>query len=194
MGWDHTVGIEPQVLHVAPNKVHLVGGWTRYTKDDQPIISNQVTYIATDVNGHWGMQSRYGIDQDLDGPTPDPIASGEHGDTGFDANARNAVNIVAKALASVGTDNAASAGHVHYPCLVIHPGRVQAFNDAAHLRRRLPEQPLQLRCARALQAGPTGATVAFEAKRSGRPLKGICFVRIEGDDWRIKSGSFIDAG
>lgn len=194
MGWDHTVGVEPEILHVAPNKVHLVGGWTRYTKDDQSIISNRVTYIATDVNGHWGMQSRYGIDQDLDGPTPDPTASGEHGDTGFDANARNAENLVAKALASVGTDNAACAGHFHYPYLVIHPGHVQAFTDAAHLRRRLPEKPLQLRCARALQAGPTGATVAFEAKRPGRPLKGIYLVRIEGDDWRIKSGSFIDSG
>ena len=186
MGWDHTVGVEPHVLHVAPNKVHLVGGWTRYTKDDQPIISNRVTYIATDVNGHWGMQSRYGIDEELDGPTPDPI-NAEHRE-------RNAENVVAKALASVGTDNAACAGHFHYPYLVIHPGRVQAFTDAAHLRHRLPEEPLQLRSARALQAGPTGATVAFEAKRAGRPLKGICLVRIEGDDWRIKSGSFIDAG
>ena len=186
MGWDHTVGVEPEVLHVAPNKVHLVGGWTRYTKDDQPIISNRVTYIATDVNGHWGMQSRYGIDQDLDGPTPDP--AGEHGDRGFDAKARHAENIVAKALASVGTDSAACAGHFHYPYLVIHPGCIQAFTDAAHLQRHLPEEPLQFRSARALQVGATGATVAFEANRAGRPLRGICLVRIEGDDWRIKSG------
>jgi len=194
MGWDHTAGVEPEILHVAPNKVHLVGGWTRYTKDDQPIISNRVTYIATDVDGHWGMQSRYGIDQHLDGPTPDPTASGERGDTGFGANARNAENIVAEALASAGTDNAACSGHFHYPYLVIHPGRVQTFTDAAHLRCRLPERPVHLRCTRTLQAGPTGATVAFEAKRSGRSLSGIYLVRIEGDDWRIKSGSFIESG
>ncbi len=31
-GWDHTVGAEPEVLHLSPDKVHIKGGWTRYTK------------------------------------------------------------------------------------------------------------------------------------------------------------------
>lgn len=191
MGWHHTIGVEPEILHVARDKVHLVGGWTRYTKDDQPIISNQVTYIATDVEGHWGMQSRYGIDQELAGPTPDPIASAQAGDAGFDANARNAEDIVATALASAGVDNSACAGHFHYPYLVIQPGHVVAFADAGHLRRRLPGIPLQLRIVRALHAGPTGATVAFDANWSGRRVQGVCLVRIEHDDWRIKSTSSV---
>lgn len=191
MGWDHTIGVEPEILHVARDKVHLVGGWTRYTKDDQPIISNLVTYIATDVEGHWGMQSRYGIDQELAGPTPDLIASAQAGGVGFDSNARIAVDIVATALASVGTDNSACARQFHYPYLVIRPGHVEAFAAAGHLQRRLPGTPARLRDVRALHAGPTGATVAFDANWSERRVRGICLVRIEDDDWRIKSSSSI---
>ena len=189
MGWDHTIGRKPEVLHVAPDKVHLVGGWTRYAKDDQPIISNLVTYIATDVEGHWGMQSRYGIDRELAGPTPDPLAF--DGVTGFSSNFRNAEEIVATALASVGTDNPTCARHFHFPYLVIHPGHVETFADAAHLQRRLPETPPRLRTVQAIHAGPTGATVAFEADLRGHRVQGICLVRVEDDDWRIKSGSFV---
>lgn len=190
-GWDHTVGVEPQVLHVAPNKVHLLGGWTRYTEDDRPIVSNLVTYIATNVAGRWGMQSRFGIDQDLDGPTPDPCVSDEVGKVDFASNARKAEDVVAAALALAGADNPACAGHFQYPYLVILPGRVEAYTGSADLVRRLPETPLHVRTIRALHAGPTGATVALEAKWSGRPVRGICLVRIEHGDWRIKSGSFV---
>lgn len=191
MGWDHTIGVEPEVLHVAPDKVHLKGGWTRYTKDDQPIISNLVTYIATDVEGRWGIQSRFGIDQELDGPTADPIASEETGNVSFDPNARAAEDVVAIALASVGADNLACTRHFHYPYLVIDPGHVESFDDAARLQRRLPEAPLNSRSVRAIHAGPTGATVAFEADGSGRSIQGICLVRIEDGVWRIKSSSFV---
>ena len=46
-GWDHSVGAEPEVLHVSPDVVHIRGGWTRYDKAGQPILVNQVTYIVT---------------------------------------------------------------------------------------------------------------------------------------------------
>ena len=190
-GWDHTVGVEPRILHVAPNKVHLLGGWTRYTEDDRAIVSNLVTYIATRVTGRWGMQSRYGIDQDLDGPTPDPCVSNEVGNEDFASNARKTEDVVAAALALAGADNSACAERFHYPYLVIRPGRVETFSDPTDLLRWLPGTPLHGRAVRALHAGPTGATVAFEAKWSGRPVRGICLVRVEHGDWRIKSGSFV---
>ncbi|MCY3622169.1 MAG: hypothetical protein OXH68_10725 [Gammaproteobacteria bacterium] len=79
----------------------------------------------------------------------------------------------------------------HYPYLVIRPGRVETFSDPTDLLRCLPGTPLHGRAVRALHAGPTGATVAFEAKWSGRPVRGICLVRVEHGDWRIKSGSFV---
>ena len=37
----------PEVLHVAPRKVHIRGGWTRYDSGDNPIMTNMVTYMAT---------------------------------------------------------------------------------------------------------------------------------------------------
>ena len=64
-GWDHTVGMVPEVLDVTSRKVHIKGGWTRFTRDEEPIIGNTVMYIATLVEGHWGIQSRFRTDTEV---------------------------------------------------------------------------------------------------------------------------------
>lgn len=46
-GWVRTVGREPVRLHESPDRVHLLGGWTRYNAKDEPILWNRVTYIVT---------------------------------------------------------------------------------------------------------------------------------------------------
>ena len=56
-GWDHTVGMAPEVLDVTSRKVHIKGGWTRFTRDEEPIIGNTVMYIATLLEGHWWASS-----------------------------------------------------------------------------------------------------------------------------------------
>ena len=61
-GWDHTVGKEPTLLGISENKAHVAGGWTRYTKDEKPILSNLVCYIITRVDDQWGIQCRFGTD------------------------------------------------------------------------------------------------------------------------------------
>ena len=145
-GWDHTVGMEPEVLHVAPRKVHIKGGWTRYDRDDRPIMTNRVTYIATlslTVAGDCNPAS-----------APIPISSGGSRriaplkpDVDLDDNARKAENVVASALDLVGVDNPGAARHCHYPLLVIHPGDVESIADGEALQERLPvKQTADKRC------------------------------------------------
>ena len=61
-GWVRTRGIEPVRLHESADKVHLAAGWIRYDAEDEPILSNRVTYILTRVEGSWGIQARFGTD------------------------------------------------------------------------------------------------------------------------------------
>ena len=59
-GWVRTQGVEPVRLHESDDMVHLLGGWTRYNKDDEPIVSNRVTYLLTRLDTGWGIQARFG--------------------------------------------------------------------------------------------------------------------------------------
>ena len=66
-GWVLTRGRDPVRLHESPNKVHLVGGWTRYNADDNPILWNRVTYIVTKPADSWGIQARFALGTYYDG-------------------------------------------------------------------------------------------------------------------------------
>lgn len=72
VGWDHTVGAQPEGIHQSTDKWHIKGGWTRVTKAEDPILVNRVTYIVTQLEGQWGIQCRYGIDPaaNASGATP----------------------------------------------------------------------------------------------------------------------------
>ena len=188
-GWDHTVGMEPEVLHVAPRKVHIKGGWTRYDRDDRPIMTNMVTYIATLADGRWGLQSRFGTDTDLFWGKPEdrPVEV----DVDLDDNARKAENVVASALDLVGVDNPGAARHCHYPLLVIHPGDVESIADGEALRERLPSSKPLISDVEAIQVGATGVNVTFRATVNARRVEGVFLVIVDDDRWAIKGGSLI---
>ena len=56
--WHHTVLDSTQVIHSSENKVHVFIQFTRYDKDDAPIVTHQSLWIMTKVNGRWGAQAR----------------------------------------------------------------------------------------------------------------------------------------
>ena len=56
-GWVRTRGRQPTRLHESSDRVHLVGGWTRYNAADAPILWNRVTYIVTRPAGLHGSTS-----------------------------------------------------------------------------------------------------------------------------------------
>ena len=177
-GWDHTMGADPEVVHVSPDKVHIKAGWTRYTRDEKPILSNFVTYIITRVNDAWKIQCRFGIDPGPDGETEAGVTTG--------------LEVVSGALASLARGNRkAAAGFFSYPHFNIQPGDVQRFEDAASLERNLPAGGLQPGDLRALQSGPNGVIVAFDASLDGTELQGIVMVTRRDGHWGIEGTSTI---
>ena len=56
--WHHTVLDSVEVLHSSEDKVHLYIQWTRYDKDDGPLLTHQALWIMTKVDGRWGAQAR----------------------------------------------------------------------------------------------------------------------------------------
>ena len=188
-GWDHTVGMQPDALHVAPRKVHIKGGWTRHDRDDQPIMTNRVTYIATFADGRWGLQSRFGTDTDLFWGKPEHRP--EKVEVDLENNARKAERVVASALTHLGVENPGAARHCHYPLLFIHPGDVESIADGEALRERLPASKPQVRDVEAIQVGATGVNVTFRAAVAERRVEGLFLVKVEDDRWAIKGGSLI---
>ena len=188
-GWDHTVGMEPEVLHVAPRKVHIKGGWTRHDRNGRPIMTNMVTYIATLADGHWGLQSRFGTDTDLFWGKPEDRPDAVEVDV--ENNARKAEGVVASTLALVGIDNPGAAWHCHYPFLVIRPGDVESIADGDALQEGLPASKPRVSDVEAIQVGATGVNVTFRATVNAHRVEGVFLVRVDDARWGIKGGSLI---
>lgn len=188
-GWDHTVGMEPQVLHAAPRKVHIRGGWTRYDRDGRPIMTNMVTYIATLADGRWGLQSRFGTDTDLFWGKPEDRP--DEVEVDLESNARKAEGVVASALDLVGVDNPGAARHCHYPFLVIRPGDVESIADGDALQEGLPASKPLVSDVEAIQVGATGVNVTFRATVNARRVEGVFLVKVDEARWGIKGGSVI---
>ena len=188
-GWDHTVGMAPEILDVASNKVHIKGGWTRFTGDDKPIISNVVTYIATLVDGHWGIQSRFGTDTEVfwGNPEDDPVDY----NVDVEHNAKKAEGVVASALDLMGVDNPGATRYFRYPQLIIEPGNIESIANAEALLHRLPASPLPVGHVEAVQVGATGVNVSFRATLREHPVRGICLVNVDGDRWGMKASSLV---
>ena len=61
-GWDHSEWDYKHFLHRSPNKLHVAGQWSRYNKEGKKILTTPIVYIVTLLDGHWGIQSRFGCD------------------------------------------------------------------------------------------------------------------------------------
>ena len=146
-------------------------------------------YIATVVDGHWGIQSRFGTDTDVfwGNPEDDPV------DRRFDAdrNAAEAECVVRSAIAALGVDGPRAARYFHYPYLIVDPGVVTSVADAQALRRRLSSSaPVEDR-VEALQVGATGVNVGFGVTVGERRVGGVCLVTLDGGRWGIKGSSSV---
>ena len=185
-GWDHTVGVEPEVLHESSDKVHLRGGWTRYDSDIKPIMTNAVTYIVTLVEGRWGFQSRFGTDSELFWGRPEdrPV----EGRFDLPANTREATQVVVAALEATGVD---AIPQFHFPCFFVQPGNVELIADPAELGRMLPGEIFEINDVEAVQTGATGAVVSCTASTGGEEIQGVLMVKIENNRWGIKGASLI---
>ena len=179
-GWDHTVGQQPTLLHDGDDRAHIIGGWTRYTAEDEHILTNYVCYIATNGPDGWGIQSRFGIDGD---PS--------------EANFTTAIEVVERYLDAVGAgDWQAAATLVNYPTFRIDVGQVTEFSApdeyAEALASRSPVEITQ-REVRAVLGGANGVNVAVDFSVAGGATgHALACVTEQDGRWGIQGRSIIE--
>ncbi len=58
-GWESTEFEELQPIHEGDGKAHIAGRWGRVDAEGNKTGRNLVTYVATQVDGYWGVQARF---------------------------------------------------------------------------------------------------------------------------------------
>lgn len=57
-GWHRSAWDRREVVHAGPNKIHFDTQFSRYRADGSVIASYTSLYVATCLNGKWGIQAR----------------------------------------------------------------------------------------------------------------------------------------
>jgi hypothetical protein len=57
-GWHHSRYDHKQVVQRGPGKAHVAVRFTRYRADGSKIATYDALYVVTQVDGHWGVQTR----------------------------------------------------------------------------------------------------------------------------------------
>ncbi len=170
-GWDHTVGADPDVIGLSDEKAHIAGGWTRFTASDEPILTNKVCYVATYVEGRWGIQSRFGTDP---------------GNEGVELTASESVAVLDRVggfLRSLANDDGSIDRFTSDEFFVIGIGTVQRIKRGDNLGLRGMHAPK----LRVIQSGPSSITV--NAVEDGHAS--LIYVVRQASEWRIKAGSWL---
>lgn len=185
-GWDHTEGHEPQLLHSATDRAHIVGGWTHVDAHGEPVLVNHAVYIATRINGDWGMQCRFGTD------------SGDAAQSGAsDAHHQRALAMVGEYIDAYNDRHwARCVGLLTTPHFQVDVGRVREWPDRESLWATLRDgswhfvTPIAIQVA---QGGNDCVAVAFEGMLDGGDvaLQGIFFVVRRNGVWGIQARSII---
>lgn len=189
-GWHHSEWSKRRVLHVGVDQAHVAGSWTRYTEDDRPLASSDITYIITSQNGRWGVLSRFAA-----GPGGiDPAAAAASG-----ASARKAVEAYFAALNR--HDLKALASALHYPHVRIAAAAVElsrteadflAGSDPGRLRTWFETRLDRIEIVQATANGVNVAVEYSRRDRGGRILSSyeavLLAVRRE-DTWKIQAVS-----
>ena len=175
-GWVRSRGVEPVRLHESADKVHLAGGWTRFNIDDEPILSNRVTYVLTRLEGSWGIQARFGTDSFDENHS-------------YETAAAAAVSVVERFHAALGrNDFEACARLCGYPLTEVGIGEVQQFEDAAAAQERFAAMTDRDEATEicAVQTGALGVVVGVTAcGESGQSVHSVFLVGNREDQWRI---------
>ena len=178
-GWVRSVGVEPVRIHESERKVHLAGGWTRYNADDQPILTNRVTYILTRPDDSWGIQARFGVDSYTGNVNEDAAAA--------------AIEVVGQYLAALASnDHAACADLSSYPFTQVGVGEVHRVGNGDELRDLLAKEPRRVGNPElsAVQSGTDGVVVASTVAHENAREHAVFIVAKEGG-WRIAGASFL---
>ena len=175
-GWVRSQGVGPIRAQQSDNKVHLLGGWTRFNASDEPILENRVTYILTRIDGSWGIQARFGIDSFTGQDEEDSVSS--------------ATSILRRFASHIADGDMSQATQLcRKPLTVVTVGDVQLlFEDkeieallAGNRGRESSVSDLEV-----LQVGTHGALIALTMAYSDGPDEsGIALLGKRDDEWHI---------
>ena len=163
-GWDHSVGVEPSVIHESPDKVHIEGGWTRVREDGSQLLVNRVSYIVTRLDGLWGIQCRFGMDDGTDTAEPldDPLRA------------------VGRIVDADSTDQIWQM--IDAPLFTIEPGRIEKASTVSQLAWRKPSGA----STSVVQCSANAATVAA----LGSGTSALIYL-VKKESWMLKAVSWI---
>ena len=180
-GWVLSRGVQPVRLHASADKVHLAGGWTRYNIDDEPILSNRVTYVLTRIDGRWGIQARFGVDSFDENES-------------YESAAAAAVNVVERFHSALaGGDFDACARLCSHPLTEVGIGEVRELDDAAARQRfAAMTDRTQASAIQAAQVGSRGVVVSVTASgETGQTVNSVYLVGNREEQWLITGISAI---
>lgn len=175
-GWVRSEGIEPTRLHESADKVHLLGGWTRFNAQNEQILHNRVTYIVTKIDDSWGIQARFGVDSFTGELEADSAAKAE--------------SVVNQFISSMAEANyAASAQMCREPLTIVGVGSVECITGerekAAVIEASSSKNEVS-RDVKAIESGSHGAIVEVAVKYADSPSKiGIAIVGKQEEQWQI---------
>ena len=187
-GWDHSEGHEPEVLHLADDRAHIVGGWTHMNANGGNVLANRVTYVVTRIAGCWGIQCRFGDDGE------GAERSGETND-----QQERAVALVEDYIDAYNDRHwARCANLLVTPHFQVDVGLVRQWADREQVWKALRDAPWHFVTpisTRAAQGGDDSVVVASEGLIDGGEhiVRGVFFVVRRGEDWGIQARSFIVA-
>lgn len=118
-GWHHSEWVSRRVLQVGVDKVHIAGSWRRFTADGTPQATSAITYVVTNVNGHWGILSRFAAGTGA----VDAATAAKNATAGRDA-------VTAFVAAWNAHDPERVAAAIHYPHVRIADGQVEVWKTA----------------------------------------------------------------
>ncbi len=181
-GWVRSEGVTPRRLHETPEKVHLLGGWTRFNAEDNPILENRVTYILTRIEDSWGIQARFGVDSFVEYEVEETTTETE--------------NLAKQFVAHVAdSDLHACARLCRLPLTVVRVGNVITATSETEIVELLDGysgRGIRLKRANAVQTGASGAIVEVVTEFSdGVVESGIVVVGKQDDRWLIAGTSMI---
>ena len=170
-GWNHTVGDDPEVIGSSEDKIHIVGGWTRFTASGEPLLANRVCYIATRIEGRWGIQSRFGTDPGSvgDEQTESELVAAQERASGF--------------LQTLNTGKGCFGQYMSDEFFLIDAGKVRRIkrdSDPTVAGMLKPK-------VRVIQSGPSSITInAVENNHAA-----LLYAIRRDDEWEMKAGSWL---
>lgn len=179
-GWVRSEGITPHRLHESADKVHLLGGWTRFNAEGEPILENRVTYILTRIDDSWGIQARFGVDSFVGREIEETTTVVEDVATQF-------VEHVSEANLT------ACAKLCRLPLTVVRVGNVISATSESELAKLLQGyvgRGITAKRVKAVQTGTRGAVVeVITGFSDGEEETGIVVVGKRDDQWLIAGTS-----